>query len=293
MHTQFPFAFTLAARFNRPLVVFDLEHTGGTKENRAITEIAAQIIHPDGRYEQYATLVKPPAGTDFLPLVCRLTGIWPSTVKHAPPWAKVITDFVLPYRNAIWVGFNSRVCDTPVILAECRRNGVELEQMAQLDLIRVRKNGGKLSAQVAELVPDFDTSGAHRAAKDALMTLALLQGLGAEQVTDAFLADQGLLSRAKKLKSSKPAAPRETALSAAEGDLSFLVAPGVVRRGQSWLPGEMRWVAEGFHAHADKETALTELGQAIGRSAYAIACALDKAQLLPEELRRKYRLAAA
>jgi hypothetical protein len=59
---------------------------------------------------------------------------------------------------------------------ESRRLGHELAPFTQLDLLRVGKPlDGGLARRVAQMVPGFDTRGAHRAQKDALMTLALLE----------------------------------------------------------------------------------------------------------------------
>lgn len=284
---MYPHSTALAARLKRPLVVFDLEHTGGTKENRAVTEIAAEIIHPDGRHSQYSSLVKPPEGTQFLSVVCKLTGIWPETVSKAPSWPQILHEFVLPHREAVWVGFNSRACDTPMVLAECRRYGELLPGFAQLDLIRMGNGSGSLSARVAQLLPNFDTGGAHRAGKDALMTLALLEALLPE-ISDLDLANQQLIPRAQQARAPRPRNPAPADSCAATAPRSpFLVGAGVVRRGEAWPIEEHQWVRTSFVGGQTVEA----VAAAVGRTPLAIACVLAKQQLLSEQQLLQYGLA--
>lgn len=282
---MYPNSTALAARLARPLVVFDIEHTGGTKENRGITEIAAEIIHPDGEHSKYASLVKPPEGTQFLSVVCQLTGIYPATVRDAPAWPQVMRDFVQPYRDAVWVGFNSRSCDVPVVLAESRRYGEDLGSFAQLDLMRVGKLSGRLAARVAQVLPDFDTGGAHRAGKDALMTLALLEAL-LPGLTDLDLANQQLIPRAKKLREPRPGSPKPVAAESPTHS-HFLVGDKVNRRGQPWSDDEHQWARTALGQGQSVDT----IANAVGRTPLAIACVLAKQQLLSEAQLLQYGLA--
>jgi len=181
-----------ARRQGRPVVVFDLEHTGGTKENRAITELAALVVHPDGGLSTYSTLVKPPDGTVFVPMISAKTGIWPSTVARAPTWHAVIWSFVIPHRQALWCGFNSRACDMPALVAECRRVNVHLPEPAHLDIMQVSGGFGSLSARVKALLPEVSTESAHVAAHDVRMTALLLNALLPHHITDNVLMRQGL-----------------------------------------------------------------------------------------------------
>lgn len=188
-----PNVIALACRVGRPIVVFDLEHTGGTKENRAITELAALVVTPDGRVSSYSTLVKPPEGTVFVPMISAKTGIWPSTVARAPEWRAVMWAFVIPHRQSVWCGFNSRACDIPALVAECLRVNVSLPSPPQLDLRQVPGISGSLSERVKAVLPDLDTEGAHVAAHDVRMTALLLNALLPHHITDSVLTKQGLL----------------------------------------------------------------------------------------------------
>ena len=168
----------LAARLNRSVVVFDLEHTGGRKETRGITEFAACIVRPDGKLQGYSSLVKPAPGVLFNSFVTEITGITPKMVAKAPSWREVAADAVLPHQEALWVGYNSRASDIPVLVEECSHHGLSFAwPQRHLDLMRVAPAKAPLSAQVEQYVLGVDTEGAHRAAKDALMTLWLLEAL--------------------------------------------------------------------------------------------------------------------
>jgi hypothetical protein len=51
----------------------------------------------------------------------------------------VLEEFVRPNLDALWVGFNSRTSDTPLVYKESQRLGHELAPFTQLDLLRVGK----------------------------------------------------------------------------------------------------------------------------------------------------------
>jgi hypothetical protein len=81
------------------------------------------LVTPAGDLSSYASLVRPPKGTQFNPIVCRLTGISPHSLEKAPAWERVFEEFVLPNRGALWVGFSSRSSDTPLV--RCSASGRE------------------------------------------------------------------------------------------------------------------------------------------------------------------------
>jgi hypothetical protein len=80
------------------------------------------LVTPAGGLSSYASLVRPPNGTQFNPIVCRLTGIFLHTLEKAPGWERVFEEFP-PNRGALWVGFSSRSRDT--LLAWCSASGRE------------------------------------------------------------------------------------------------------------------------------------------------------------------------
>jgi len=283
---MYPNTIELARRLAMTVIAFDLEHTGSAGEHRCITDFGAMRVTPAGEVTSYSSLVKPPQGTPFNPIVCRLTGIFPHTVAKAPGWEQVLEEFVLPNKDALWVGFSSRTSDTPIVYKESRRLGHELAPFKQLDLLRVGKPlEGGLAKRVEQLVPGFDTGGAHRAEKDALMTLAFLEAQ-LPYITDTELRDQ-----------LQPP-PQNSMLGARNGpkqkfargdrpkmDVSqFLVRPGTSRSGQSWSDDEVLWLCRQFRG---KKKTIEELAALIGRSAFAAACVLHKQHLIPADERNR------
>lgn len=113
-----PNTLALARRLSKPIIIFDLEHTGSAGEHRCITDFGAILVTPDGDISTYASLVKPPKGTQFNPIVCRLTGIFPHTVEDASGWENALHEFVLRNQSVLWVGFSSRSSDTPIVYKE-------------------------------------------------------------------------------------------------------------------------------------------------------------------------------
>ncbi|KVP39967.1 3'-5' exonuclease [Burkholderia ubonensis] len=290
---MYPNAIALARRISKPIVAFDLEHTGGAGDNRAITDFGALLVTPDGDVSSYASLVKPPAGTSFNSYVCQLTGIYPETVENAPGWEQVLHEFVLPNRGALWVGFNSRSCDMPMVRKESSRVGHELEVFSQFDLMRVGQLEGGLAKRLAQLVPEFDTSGAHRGIKDALMTLALLEAQ-LPLLTELEVKNQ----LAPPPPAQKPPRPRLSAEMPAAGgkrklDVSlFLVAPGTVRNGQPWSDDEIFWVCRQYLGNkSGARKTIQQLSALNGRSAYGVACALYKQGVIDAEERDKHKAA--
>lgn len=282
---MYPNSIAFARRLSKPIVIFDLEHTGGAKGERSITDFGAMVITPEGTVTSYGSLVKPPEGTPFNPVVCRLTGIYPNTVKRAPGWERIAREFVVPYQKALWVGFASRHCDTPLVYKENLRVGQELAPFVQLDLIRVGKLEGSLSKRVAELVPGFDTSGAHRALKDALMTLALLEAQ-LPTITEQELADQlnppppnsmrGGKNRQQKGRSDGPVMRKRDVT-------HFLVKDGATRHGQPWSDFEVGWLCSQFW----KKKSIEELARLNGRSPFANACVLHSKGCISVEDRNR------
>lgn len=271
----------LARRINKAVVAFDLEHTGGAGDVRGITDFGAMVVYPDGTVGSFTSLVKPPPTAWFNPYVCKLTGIYPETVKEAPGWEHVLNEFVLPHKDALWVGFNSRSCDTPLVRKESLRVGVELAHIDQLDLIRVGELEGGLTKRLSLLVPDFDVSGAHRGLKDALMTLALLEAQ-LPSITEQELSNQRVIPGAKKTRTPRPRLSEEASKGRGKRKLDvsqFLVAPGVSRKGYRWTEDEVWWVVKQF-GHGKT---VDELASLNGRSTYAVACALVKEGALPQD----------
>lgn len=286
---MYPNTIALARRVGKPVVVFDLEHTGAGGAGRCVTDFGAYVVTPEGNVSHYATLVKPPETAIFNPYVCNLTGIHPETVANAPGWLQVLEDFVLPHHGALWVGFASRTNDAPLVIKESLHVGHQLAPLHQLDLMRVGALKGRLAERLAQLVPTFDTSGAHRGLKDALMTLALLEAqlpLLEERELAQHLATH--VPRGPRIKKPRVMVDVEKHVKRKLDVSLFLVAPGVSRKGQRWSDDEVIWVCRQYRGG---KKSIEELAVLNGRNPFAVAHALSREGLISEEERDRYKQA--
>lgn len=285
---MYPNTLALARRLSKPVISFDLEHTGSAGEHRCITDFGAILVTPDGDISSYASLVRPPEGTQFNPIVCRLTGIFPHTVEEASGWEKALHEFVLPNQGALWVGFSSRSSDTPLVYKESRRLGIELAPFMQLDLLRVGKPlEGGLARRVAQMAPGFDTCGAHRAQQDALMTLVLLEAQ-LPHITETELRDQLAPPPPNSMLGAwRGPGPKPPRGERRNMDVSqFLVRAGTKRIGQPWSEDEVLWLCRQFRG---KKKTIEELAILNGRTSFSVACTLHKAGLIQTSERNRVK----
>jgi DNA polymerase III subunit epsilon len=87
-------------------VVVDLETTGGSPVDHAITEIGAVKVRGGERLGTFQSLVDP--RQPIPPYVAHLTGITDRTVAGAPPIEAVLPSFLEFARGAVFVGHNAR-----------------------------------------------------------------------------------------------------------------------------------------------------------------------------------------
>ncbi|GAC55840.1 DNA polymerase III subunit epsilon [Gordonia hirsuta DSM 44140 = NBRC 16056] len=99
-------AFATDALFDTTLVVVDLETTGGSAQQDAITEIGAVKIRGGQVLGEFATLVDP--GRPIPPQIVSLTGITTAMVHDAPRIEEVLPAFFEFARGAILVAHNAR-----------------------------------------------------------------------------------------------------------------------------------------------------------------------------------------
>lgn len=259
----------LCNKLGKPIVVFDLEHTGGKKEERGITEFAHMVFEPGKLQERVASsLVKPGPWVRFNAYVTSITGIDEAMVYGAPNWTQVAKALVVPYADALWVGYNSRSADMPVVLSECQRHGLAFKAPTlQLDLLRISKVRARLSEQVKAAKLRVSTVGAHRAAKDTLMTAHLMEHylgtLEPARIREEIF--QGNLTPHARKKAAKG---------------PFLVHKADARIGLPWTQAESEWVQERLAEGQSME----DIALCIGRRAGSIALAIEKFGLRTEQL---------
>ena len=87
-------------------VVVDLETTGGSPLEHAITEIGAVTMRGGERLRSFQSLVAP--GQPIPPYVAHLTGIDDRSVVAEPPIEEILPAFLEFCRGAVFVAHNAR-----------------------------------------------------------------------------------------------------------------------------------------------------------------------------------------
>ena len=90
--------------FDVCFAVVDVETTGGSPDNAALTEIAAAKYRGGECIGTFQTLVDP--GRTVPPLITLLTGITDDMVRGAPPVPSVLQSFLEFVRGSVVVGHN-------------------------------------------------------------------------------------------------------------------------------------------------------------------------------------------
>lgn len=270
----------LSARLGRNLIVFDIEHTGGKKIERGITEFACLVVTDSKVTVGIDTLVNPGKNVFFNPYAMRITKIGPKTVQNAPPWHPAVSSFVLDHQECVWVGFNSKASDLPVIRDEHARFGLPVPKFRwHLDVMTLAAHStgrvGKLQDLVLQWVPGALESKAHRAMADVRMTAALTDVI-LPRVSDRFFLDAGLI--AKEGKKTEP-----TGMSECIQEGACSTATG--RRESPWSPEEDAQVQDLFF----QDFSIQQISAQMGRSSFAIALRLVKHSLLLPEEAEAYR----
>ena len=161
-------------------VVVDLETTGGSAEDSAITEIGAVKVRGGEVLGEFSTLVDP--GRGIPPLISVLTGITDLMVAAAPPLAGVLAAFLEFVGDAVLVAHNAPF-DVGFLKAACVRAGREWRSPRVVDTAllarRVLTSDEVPDCKLATLAVHFKTSTkpVHRALADARATVEVLHGL--------------------------------------------------------------------------------------------------------------------
>jgi len=180
-------------------VVVDLETTGGSPEDCAITEIGAVKIRGGEVIGEFQTLINP--GTGIPPFIAVLTGITDAMVSEAPKIDQVLPTFIEfcgSPESTILVAHNAPF-DISFLRAAMLRSGRTWPKFRVLDTAKIARRvltrdevpNNKLST----LAPFFgaDSQPNHRALDDARATVDVFHGLigrvgslGVQTVEDLF-----------------------------------------------------------------------------------------------------------
>jgi DNA polymerase-3 subunit epsilon len=161
-------------------VVVDLETTGGSPKDSAITEIGAVKVRGGAVLGEFQTLVDP--GCEIPPYISVLTGITSTMVAAAPRIGAVLPGFLEFARGAVLVAHNAPF-DIGFLKAACAENGIGWPPAASVDTAvlarRLLTRDEVPNCKLATLAPYFraTTSPTHRALDDARATVDVLHGL--------------------------------------------------------------------------------------------------------------------
>jgi DNA polymerase-3 subunit epsilon len=161
-------------------VVVDLETTGGSPKDSAITEIGAVKVRGGQVLGEFQTLVDP--GREIPPYISVLTGITTMMVAAAPRIASVLPAFLEFARGAVLVAHNAPF-DLGFLRAACAETGIAWPPAASVDTAvlarRLLTRDEVPNCKLATLAPYFATSTepCHRALADARATVDVLHGL--------------------------------------------------------------------------------------------------------------------
>ena len=161
-------------------VVVDLETTGGSAENDAITEIGAVKVRGGQVLGELATLVDPKRSLP--PQIVRLTGITSAMLVDAPPIEQVLPTFLEFARGAVLVAHNAGF-DIGFLKAAARRCGIDWPQPTVLCTVRLarrvltRDEAPRVSLGALAQLLGASTTPNHRALDDARATVDVLHAL--------------------------------------------------------------------------------------------------------------------
>lgn len=161
-------------------VVFDLETTGGSADQDAITEIGAVKVKGGEVVGEFATLVDP--GRGIPPEIVAITGITDAMVYQAPKLDTVLPAFLEFAAGSVLVAHNSGF-DVSFIKAACRRHGYHWPRPAVVCTVRLARRvlsrEEAPSCRLSALATLFraNTTPVHRALADAKATVDVLHGL--------------------------------------------------------------------------------------------------------------------
>ena len=162
-------------KLTRPLAVFDLETTGVDVEKDKIVQLAIIRVEPYGTRRTFETLVNPER--PIPPEATAVHGIKDTDVANAPTFAQVRREVEELLMDADLAGYNSVRFDQPLLAAELKRAGSELDLRGahHLDAMRIFHQMERRDLTAAyKFYCGKELVGAHGALADTTATLEIL-----------------------------------------------------------------------------------------------------------------------
>ncbi|GAA1591512.1 DEDD exonuclease domain-containing protein [Actinomadura kijaniata] len=239
-------------------VVVDLETTGASPKDAAITEIGAVKVRGGVELGDLATLVDP--GGPIPPFITALTGITQQMVTAAPRIGQVLPAFLEFAHGCVLVAHNARF-DVGFLKAACAEHGYEWPDFPVVDTVdlarRTLTRDEVPNCKLETLARHFRTpvQPNHRALADARATVDVLHGLierlgsfgvsSLEELRSFAKAPTPEQRRKRYLADDVPSAPGVYLFENADGEVLYVGKSGDLRsRVRSYFTGsETRWRA--------------------------------------------------
>ncbi|MFB4315648.1 DEDD exonuclease domain-containing protein [Actinomadura sp. 21ATH] len=232
-------------------VVVDLETTGGSPAESAITEIGAVKVRGGAHLGEFGTLVDP--GGEIPPFITALTGITQAMVTAAPRIGSVLPAFLEFARGCVLVAHNAPF-DIGFLKAACAREGYAWPPFAVIDTVdlarRVLTRDEVRNCKLETLARFFrtPTRPCHRALEDARATVDVLHGLierigsfgvtSLEELRGFAKAPTPEQRRKRHLADDVPSAPGVYVFEDASGEALYIGKSGDLRsRVRSYFTG--------------------------------------------------------
>lgn len=162
---------------SRPIVFFDLETTGVDIVKDRIVEIAMLKVLPDGREEEYYSLIHPEM--PIPPSSSAVHGITDDKVADAPKFRDVARDIAGFVEGCDIGGYNCQKFDVPMLVEEFLRADVPVDfksrRIVDVQVIFHKREQRTLAAAY-KFYCDRDLTDAHTAAADTRATYEVLRG---------------------------------------------------------------------------------------------------------------------
>ena len=149
----------------RPLCVFDLETTGLQIVKDRIIQIGIIKIHPDGKSEEFSSLVNPQ-----IPIPKETTaihGITDEKVKGQPSFKEIAKNIIYFIDDSDLAGYNSNKFDIPLLAEELIRSGIEFD-LSNRHFVDVQNIFHKMEQRTLVAAYQFYCSKSMNNAHDAL-----------------------------------------------------------------------------------------------------------------------------
>lgn len=176
MHSRFSFLAEQLQFFSRPIIILDLEATGGNLHRDRITEIAFLYIE-NNKIKKYQYLINPEQ--EISPYVSKLTGIDNNMLQQAPTFAKILPNLKILLKNNLLIAHNSQF-DYTLLAHEFRRLNISFNTLA-LCSVQLSKSlySHELKHNLDAIAQRFHipiyTGQRHRALTDVLILTEFLQ----------------------------------------------------------------------------------------------------------------------